>query len=398
MARREQAVRDALRALLREQHAALFGAAAPAVGTVSLQVRAAADPQAGWEVAFDPPLRRQVEESLVEAQAAGAALQPGRVYCFRCDGTACGHAAPPTPLAVFRGYEPNGTPAWSEFVQALLDARDERAGTLYATPPRVVAAVQLGHELRRRQLAVFGRASRRYAVLGQVTAGYFPLGRPGERAGVSADRIALTVQAVETRGPRGRTEVRLHALPGGLDAAQWQALLADDWCPWVGRSLRTAADDLARLTREIEARREAGRENASQPLGRIPVILQRLARGLEQGSRQEARRTRHAEARREERRPVHKALDDAAAAQAGDLLFDERRRTFVVRGRHGRAHVFAPDGKHVTSLVLPADGAAARVRTGRWRPMTAEEQAAWHSVTPGRTPRAASSGRPCPPT
>ena len=128
------------------------------------------------------------------------------------------------------------------------------------------------------------------------------------------------------------------------------------------------------------------------------MILQRLARGLEQGSRQEARRTRHAEARREERRPVHKALDDAAAAQAGDLLFDERRRTFVVRGRHGRAHVFAPDGKHVTSLVLPADGAAARVRTGRWRPMTAEEQAAWHSVTPGRTPRAASSGRPCPPT
>ena len=46
-----------------------------------------------------------------------------------------------------------------------------------------------------------------------------------------------------------------------------------------------------------------------------------------------------------------------------------------MRGKRGRVHVFAPDGRHVTSLSLEPDAVDRRVRRGRWRPASDEERA-----------------------
>jgi len=62
------------------------------------------------------------------------------------------------------------------------------------------------------------------------------------------------------------------------------------------------------------------------------------------------------------------------------VFFDEKRRTFVVCGRQGRAHAFTAEGRHVTSFVLPAGGAEFRVRTNRWRPIRPEEFAPFRAA------------------
>jgi hypothetical protein len=72
---------------------------------------------------------------------------------------------------------------------------------------------------------------------------------------------------------------------------------------------------------------------------------------------------------------VHKALEDVLQAQPEGLFFDERRDTFIACGRQGRVHVFSPDGRHVTSLVMQPGSVEFRVRTRRWRTLSAEEAA-----------------------
>lgn len=370
--RREQAIRDALRTLLRDRHRELFGNRVSATRRLELTLTLSADP-ATWAPSFDPPLGEQLDVALTRGQLAAAVFQSGHVFCFRCERADCEHSLPPTPLAVFRGYGTTGQPSWSDFVQVAIEAGDPRLEQLYVAPPAVLAFVQLGNELRRHQLAAFGRASRSYSILGQVVAGYLPLERHAERIGAAADRTALTIQVVETRNAAGRRDVRLNTVAAGLNPDQWLELLTSGWRPSVARCLREAGRRL-----EAAARPLTEPESAAA-LKRIPLVLSQLARGLEQGARQAARRTTHAEERRADRRPVHKALKDAVAATPQDLFVDEKHGTWIACGGQGRAHVFNEEGRHVTSMVLPADGAAFRVRTGRWRAMTPDEIATFRS-------------------
>jgi len=90
-----------------------------------------------------------------------------------------------------------------------------------------------------------------------------------------------------------------------------------------------------------------------------------LAKSLERGDRQQARRTRHAEARRGSERPVHKALEDAVSASPENHFSDERTNGIVVCEPQGRAHVFNIGGRHITSFSLTPEAVAYRVRTSR---------------------------------
>ena len=54
-------------------------------------------PAANWALDFRPPLAEQVARQIEEAEAQRAVYQAGRAYCFRCESSACEHAAPPTP-------------------------------------------------------------------------------------------------------------------------------------------------------------------------------------------------------------------------------------------------------------------------------------------------------------
>lgn len=377
--RREAAALDALRALLRDHYLHRFGGRdlADEPLTVTLDLRA--EPANAWELRFDPSVEEQLERQLSEHQAGRGRYQRGRVYCFRCRAGDCAHAFPPSPLAVFKGYTATGQPDWHELAQALVAEHDDRVDRLFETPPSVLAVVQMGRELKSLQLSSFGKASKTYAVLGQVIAGYLRLPpREAERAG-APERVAVTLQAAESRDEQGRIRISLNPLTG-MPLDLWDELLVSAWRSSVGGPVEEAARGLEDIERRVRAARETARAaDARKAFGGIPRILHRLAAGLERGGRRGARRTRHAETRRGER-PVHKALEDARSAGDDELFYDLKRNTFVACGRQGRAHVFNAAGKHVTSFVLPPGGADFRLRTERWRKLDPAELAGFREL------------------
>lgn len=385
--RRERAAVDALRTLIRDRAFDRFGARREWNEPVRFSFGVRIDPANGWALAFDPPFDSQLEQQLTDAEAAWGIFVPGLVYCFRCATASCGHASPPAPGMVFRGYSSTGVPEWCEFLQALIEARDERVDQLYAKPPKPLCLVQTGHELRDRQLSSFGRSSHSYAILGQVVAGMFllPASKAANRSGAAT---ALTVQAVETRGAGGQVQVRLNTVVGGVTPEQWLELQGSEWQPALIRALGEVRAGIENVEGRLRLAMEGGRSGAAlSPIFRdVPRLLHRFARTVEQGGRQQVRRTHHAQERRVER-PVHKALEDADGAAEEALFFDEKTQGRVVCGPAGRTHVFNAEGRHVTTFLLPPDGQAFRLRTQRWRRLTAEEAAAFRASISGHLGR-----------
>ncbi len=361
--RREQAAGDAIRTFLRDMHMDRFGAAPPKPGEIDVVLRLKAKPAEDWSLRFDPPLGEQLHGQLVDAQAQWNVYRPGHVHCFRCDSSDCEHSTPPTPLSVFTGYAPNGVAEWREFAQVLIEARDERVDQLFAARPGIVARLQYGHDLRNRQLSSFGRSSKTYAILGQVTAGYFlPAGDPPQK-------LAITFQIVEVRGEAGRKRIHLNAIaavPGG----HLPDLLASGGLPGVYRARETASMAVEAVERRADG---VDTEAVRNAMKQIPSILHRLAESLDRSGRQDSRRTRHVEQRRAQQRPVHKALDDVRDAAPGQWFYDEKAGTSVVCGPQGRAHAFSSNGRHVTSFSLRPESVDFRLRTHRWRRMSAAE-------------------------
>lgn len=378
--RRMRAAADALRALIRDLHNTEHGVAAPTAPPLDLTIIARVYPADDWQIEFEPALDEQLRDQLAASHGRVGVYREGAVYCYRCESTTCTHAEPPTPRSVFAGYDAVGLPEWRELAQWLLARNDPRTADLFAPPGRPLAATAGGQELRRRQLPEFGRSSRAYAILGQVVAGYFHCFGDED----PADRFALTFQVVDTPGPAGRRELRLNILgrlPKNTPLEEW---LAHDRGAAVARARDVARRALAQIAIEVSAIRPPAPHRLRQAFSRIPAVLRRLADSIERGERQRDRRTRHAERRRQQcHRPVHKALEDAAAVDSSAWYRDERAGTIVVCGPQGRAHVFAEDGRHVTSFVLPRGGADFRIRTARWSPLPADDIARLRAVIHG---------------
>jgi len=378
--RRQQAARDAVRALVRDYYQQHFGAAPPGHKSFVINLALRFSPDKAWAVEFHPPFEEQISGQLEELEAARGVFERGRVFCFRCATTRCEHARPPGPLDVFRGYSSTGVPEWYELAQALMEAKHEQIDLLYAEPPRVLATLQYGHTLKLRQLTTFGRASKTYSILAQVVAGYFLApSAPGHPR--DDRRFAVSFQAVECRGPSGELQLCLNPITARLTAAEWDELLASDWQAYIERAYNGAATAIENLERQArEARRNADPRRLRDLLRRVPAILARLGRELEQGARQGIRRTHHADSHRRHIRPVHKALEDALQAPLERWFYDEKKATWVVCGKQRRVHVFNADARHVTSLMLPPASVEFRLRTRRWRRMQAEELAAFKEL------------------
>jgi hypothetical protein len=230
----------------------------------------------------------------------------------------------------------------------------------------VFAVVMTADELKEEQLAAFGRSSRVYNLLGQVCAGHF-LGR--SHHGKTPPRIAVTVQLVESRGRDGRAGVEVNVVAGRRpDDSPVPPFLERD---------SDILTDLVRKARErllttIRKRPAGNRERITEEM--VAPVLSWLARGIEHIYRQRGRRTKHAQQRAEDvRRPTHKALEEAMRVHPERLQADDENGTFIVLGARGRIHVYADDGKHVTSLSLQPDAIQKRIATGRWRPVTKAE-------------------------
>lgn len=374
--RRAKATSDALRTLVRDTYADRFGAAR-VPEEVPLTLRLTAKPGRQWELVFDPPLADQIADQMENAQAQRAVYRKGAVFCYRCETSDCEHASPASSLSVFAGYDSAGRPVWHELVQALVEARDPRVDRLYGRPPAVVAAVQLGSQIRGEQLAAFGRSSKTYAVLGQVIAGYLPCPPAPSSPQDAPARVALTFQVVETRGERGDFRLHLNPVAALPDGGEVDLLLGTGWEPSVCRARELAGREVDALEFRVRAARETGRaEEGRELLRQVPGILRRLADCLERGGRQGQRRTHHAERRREDQRPVPKAMEDAREARPDALFYDLKTHTFIVTGPRGRTHAFNAQGRHVTSFQIRPGAVEFRLRTERWRSATADEVAA----------------------
>jgi hypothetical protein len=383
--RREKAALDALRTLIRDLHLERFGAPPPAVAELPLNLSLHVRPPDNWALRFDPPLADQVHAQLANALAGRGGYREGQVYCFRCETTDCEHGAPPSPLAVFSGYTATGVPQWQDLTQIFVDAKDSRVDRLFLSPPHPLTRIELGHALRVRQLSSFGKASRTYAILGQVVAGYFLLPR-AYGLDEPDSRLAFTFQAIESRDLEGRILVRLNILARLPAPHTVDELLVSDWHPWIQRALGIAKQHLEGIERQVNAAQAEGQtDKRHQVMRRIPAVLKQLAASLERGHRQGQRRTQHVETRRHAQRPVHKALDDTRAAAPAAIFLDEKTDTLAVCGAQGRAHIFNRSGRHVTSFMLRPDSVAFRLRTRRWRPATAEEIAGLHQALAAST-------------
>ena len=375
--RREKAACDALRTLLRDRYVQQFGGDIPEnANDIDMVLRLKIAPSNNWSLHFEPDLNEQLSAQIEDFQAQQDVFQQGHVYCFRCNSSTCEHAAPPDTLHVFKGYSEMGVPEWNEFAQVLLEQKDERVDRIFSNKGAAIARMQLGKELRLNQLSSFGRSSKTYAILGQTIAGYYNV----TTADKEQTRLAITFQIVEARGAGGKVRVQLNVL-AGLSNQNILELIASDWNPTLYRAYDMAQRDVKRMERQVQLAREAGRnDEVRKALQRVPGVLRKLAESLERGARQSSRRTHHAEIRRQDQRPVHKAMDDAAKVSLDNTFFDKKSDTMIVCGNQGRAHAFNRDGKHVTSFVLKPGGVDFRLRTGRWRRVEQNELMAFKEL------------------
>lgn len=354
------------RALLfaaREGALEILGSEKGIKGSFEMALRCVVEPGDPWKISCSLDLEQQIRDALRNITVKLDALRQGRLYCYRCESSDCQHGVPPTSVSVFGGYSPTGLPRWMDFQQMLLEVRHPRLEELFEEHGREVLAVYLdGPCLKSSQLEVFGRLSRAYDILGQVAFGFLR---------VKEERVALSVQAVEVTGLNGRPRMELN-LVGRLsgECEIWEALEL----PHYGR----IKDLLVEARRKIQllspgskhTRLRKGQRGTSE--AGFEKVLKGLARRLERIGRQAKRRTSHAELRRGDLRPTHKALEDAAWAPPDRMLWDARRKTVVVWGPRQRVHVFSPAGKHITSLLLDGEAVESRIRRKRWVFLDAE--------------------------
>jgi hypothetical protein len=299
-----------------------------------------------------------------QESGAPAPFTEGRVYCYHCDSTACDHAAPPNHLSVFCGYTPTGFPVWDEFFAVLLEHKDPRIDYLMEGDGEIVSLIQEKAALRAEQLQIFGKHSRLYDIKGQVVAGYLPLPRGDAQA-----RTAVTIQAVRApdNGKQGLYLNVIGRIPDGRDLVDYLSHHPEPDLEGLFRSARKKLESLP------PPRRSNKKRVSTPPGGSLFSVLRHTARGLERMDRRNRRRTRHASRRGEERPAVGLAMKDLDRVQPDRFLYDELHHTFIVTGPKWRIHVFAQDGRHVTSMTINKESFQKRLDQRRWRFATDRE-------------------------
>ena len=217
--------------------------------------------------------------------------------------------------------------------------------------------VTMGRVLRTQQLAEFGNASPVFKILGQVDAGLF-------RVLGEAGRCAFSFQLLRGTTLEGRVRLRLHPV-SAVDPMD----LADPALMQI----------LSRFQRKLDG--EALRLEGQLKNGGIDEeefvlpLLQDFARQLQNRTRNAGRRTQHGLERSETgQRPTSKAYPDAGEASDSAILWDVDQSTVCVLGPKGRVHVFTPQARHVTSVVMQGAAIERRRNQGRWRLAEPEER------------------------
>lgn len=321
-----------------------------------------------------------------------AVIHPGRVFCLRCQGALCEHAVPPEARQVFAGYSPTGVPRFQDFGQWLLARRDPRVDLLYRekpapegrdrrhgrngreaadgregrrAAPALLTTVTSGTDLNAALLPQFGDSESGYRLHGQVAAGWYL-----DRDATGARPFAVSFQLVSSRSGRDRRRYGINVIGVGPDGGALENLFdRTGEIPWAD-AVRWAQAALGNIEHAAKGRRLPPEQLET----RLEGVLAGLGRRLDKDVRGKERRTLHGQQRHTEGdRPTRMALADLARAAREDLLFDTRKGTLVVLGERGRAHVFSPEGKLVTSVRYNPPAIARRREQGLWRPAAAAE-------------------------
>ncbi|MEZ4472906.1 MAG: hypothetical protein R3F60_19390 [bacterium] len=278
-----------------------------------------------------------------------AAWRDGRVLCPRCESLECAHAAPPGPTTVFGGYAPTGWPQWLDFTQVCVDRRVPGLDGIFADPPQIVGYVETAG-LTAGLLPEYAAALEHWRPLGQVVVGPVPAdpGRPRH-----AERHALTLQVVALERAGAPTSLRLNVL--GLSAEVIVDAATEGPPRGIAEGLWRTLQQAHRLVARLNRRAGTAAARGTPSIGPAPCRRCWAACAPIWCASSEPRswRTRHADDRHQAGGiPTETALGDAREAGDDRLYADTRRETVVVIGPRGRAHVFTPAGRHVTSLRL----------------------------------------------
>ncbi len=324
---------------------------------VDVQLRIPIDAQRDGAKAASQAVE-QILRRVKEVRDHDRALVPGAVYSYHSETADAEACRPPNPRDVFDGYGSTGRPNFTDFVTMAIERKDDGIDELLAGGDVVLTHVTAGRVLRTAQLAEFGKSSPVYRILGQVDAGLYPLLNSDARA-------AFSFQLLLGSTLEGRPRLRVHPV-GNADVLD----VADPSVPQILSGFQRKLDqESLRLAGEQANGDETDPEEFAMPL------LQELARQLVGRSRRRSRRTKHADERTQQgQRPTSKAYEDASGANDEHLLWDDRENTVVVLGGRGRVHVFSPEAKHVTSLVMQGSAVNKRRQQGQWRPAEPEER------------------------
>lgn len=370
---RAQMLNSSLASAAREAYGEMFGYGDNHARAFTLELKVIVEPASLWRVRAEPPLDEQIREAVRDMAIRAEVFRTGRVYCYHCESAECPHSVPPRPSSVFGGYSATGFPRWPELAQVMLDLRHPNVDLLYrANGQDLVAAYVDAEALKCHQLDVFGRSSKTYDILGQVVFGFLQM-KPRDENLPEPERVGFTVQAVETRRLDGSPRLELNVL-GRL----WDGTQAIDAFggPYHLRILNVIMDARRRIRQMGPTNKRIAKPLSARLKPDIPVrtahILREMSRSLERIGRQTGRRTVHAEERRDANRPTSKAWEDAASAPLDHILWDVHRHTVVVVGPRNRVHIFSPEGRHVTSLLLEGEAIRSRLRRRRWRPMSSD--------------------------
>jgi hypothetical protein len=341
---------------------------------LEVKLRVPIHPRKGWLEPAREDASSSLTDGLHQVLVHRAVFHPGNLYCLRCASATCEHSVPATGQEVFAGYGPSGVPRYLELGQWLLERKDPRVDLLYQTPRKLIAHTTPGSDLTRELLPAFRDADSGYHIHGQVTAGWysFPTVQGWDES------LALTFQIVSSRPPQGQRRFGLNLIGIAPDEQPLENLFDRiGELPWM-RSARWAQEALRQIERSASRDSQVDAQKLDK---RIEGLLSGLARRLERRDRSRRRRTTHAQQRHKQRdRPTWKALSDLAAAKDEDLLFDTRRKTLIVLGERGRAHVFNQAGKLVTSIRYSPTSIDRRRKGRLWRSATDEEIASLREV------------------
>lgn len=299
----------------------------------------------------------QILQRVREVREHEQALRPGAVYSYFADSSHAEGCRPTEAREVFDGYSSTGKPSFADFVTLAIERKDPDVERMLAGEEIVLTHVTMGRVLRTQQLAEFGEHSPIFKILGQVNAGLF-------RTLSDGGRCAFSFQLLRGKTLEGRVRLRLHCV-GAVDPMD----LAD---PALMQILSRFQRKLDGEALRLEGRLKGGEVDEEEFV--LP-LLQDFAKQLQGRTRSAGRRTQHGLERSEQgQRPTSRAYPDAGEASDSAIMWDIDQSTVAVIGPKGRVHVFAPDGRHVTSVVMQRAAIERRRQQGRWRLAEPEER------------------------